>query len=161
MIWRGLNLDLRSEYPPKKPIVWWPITSCTSSIRTLDTPQYLDPTKPRTLFSIETHAGRSIRNHSSIPEEEEILLAPGHGLAVVGYLMQGNGACIIHLNDSKPAFITLVKPFPTAHGRSNSANERDLQFLGQIGIIAEKLRQKVGQDRGERTFSGSNPSPNR
>ena len=149
MIWRGVNLDLRNSYPKNRKITWWPVTSCTASINILDTPQYLDQNRSRTLFSIETHAGRSIRNHSCYPDEEEILLSPGRAFHVVGQLMHGKNAFIIHLKDSKPPFVTLVKPISTRHEHPSPGYERDFDDQARFGILAERLRRRVEQDRGK------------
>lgn len=84
----------------------------------LQNPQYLGERGSRTLFSIETTRGKSIRNHSFYQNEDEILLLPGTNLEVTGQLNPGNRLHIIHLREKRPPFSLLQSPFqdkPSAH----------------------------------------------
>lgn len=40
-IWRGVKLDISKDFTPKKEIIWWRFTSCTTSLRVLQSNIYL------------------------------------------------------------------------------------------------------------------------
>lgn len=110
-IWRGVQQDLSSQYPVDKEQVWWAFSSCTRSVKLLESPSYLGKTGARTLFSIETSSGRQIRAHSYFENEDEILLPPGTYLKVIDQLNSDDGLRIIHLREVAPPFPLLTPPF--------------------------------------------------
>lgn len=75
-VYRGVKLDLSAKHPEKKEFFWWGFSSCTTSMNTLKTEQFLGKTGSRTLFHIECLTGKDIRHHSVYGLEEEILLLP-------------------------------------------------------------------------------------
>ena len=77
----------------------------------LENPLYLGDRGARTLFGIETTRGKSIKNHSFYPDEDEILLLPGTNLEVTSQLHPGNRFHIIHLREKRPPFPLLQSPF--------------------------------------------------
>ena len=108
---RGVREDLRSQYPIGKSIVWWGFSSCTSSIAVLEVESFFGKTGTRTLFQIECHSGKDIKNHSFIQQEDEILLLPARQLRVTSCLDSGNGLYIIQLKETEPKY-PLLEPVP-------------------------------------------------
>ncbi|CAF3797369.1 unnamed protein product [Rotaria sp. Silwood1] len=113
-VWRGLHLDLSKDYPPGEKITWWAFSSCTTSLSVLESDLYLGNVGTRTLFSIETINGRTIRSHSHFTTEDEILLLPGTFLEVKSQLNPAPDLHIIHLQQKIPPHVLLEPPFEGA-----------------------------------------------
>ena len=103
-IFRGVQLDLRSQYEEGEPVVWWGFSSCTTAVRVLENEQFFGKSGTRTLFAIECDTGKNIREHSFYPDEDEILLLPGREFQVMGSLDMGNQLTMIQLKEVVPRF---------------------------------------------------------
>ena len=132
VVWRGVRGDLSSEYSATKEQAWWALSSCTLSLKILESPMYLGKTGTRTLFSIETQTGRRIRSHSYFQHEEEILLLPGTFFEIISSLSPADNLHIIHLREKQAPFPFLQPPFLGANIR---------------GKFREKLRTDSLQER--------------
>jgi hypothetical protein len=109
MVYRGVKLDLSSQYPEGSTATWWGFSSCTTSVNVLNNEQFLGQSGTRTFFTIECHSGKSIKQYSFYPDEEEVLLPPARHFQVIGCLKQGNGLHIIQLKEIQPNF-PLINP---------------------------------------------------
>ena len=109
IVYRGIKADLHASYPKKSTFVWWGFSSCTSSIGVLQKEQFLGKTGTRTMFHIECHSGRDIRQHSFYPAEHEVLLLAARQFQVVDSLDSGNGLYIIQVKEIDPPF-PLLEP---------------------------------------------------
>lgn len=103
--------DLRERYPKGEKITWWALSSCTSAISVLESPHYVGISGPRTMFSIETASGKSIRDLSYFKREQEILLPPGRYFEVRDRSTPATDLHIIHLREIEPPFMLLGNPF--------------------------------------------------
>jgi len=110
-VWRGITKNLSADYPTGKDVTWWRFSSCTTSMPVLENNVYLGNTGPRTLFSIETINGRSIRAHSHFDTENEVLLLPGTRMIVQSQLNPAPDLHIIHLKQIIPKETLLEPPF--------------------------------------------------
>ncbi|CAF1290519.1 unnamed protein product [Rotaria sp. Silwood1] len=108
---RGIRKDLHEEYPAGSTFIWWGFSSCTSSIKVLESGMFLGKTGTRTLFQIDCHTGKKIKNHSFLPKEDEILLLPARQFEVTSCLNSGNGLHIISLKEIDPKH-PLLEPIP-------------------------------------------------
>jgi hypothetical protein len=126
---RGVKEDLRQQYPIGKSIVWWGFSSCTSSIGALECEQFFGKSGTRTLFQIECHSGKDIKNHSYLQDEDEILLLPAREFMVTSCLDSGNGLHIIQLKETDPEYPLLEPvslPYPTPIPKSTlKVNHQD------------------------------------
>lgn len=138
VVWRGIRGDLSSQYSTIKEQAWWALSSCTLSLKVLESPMYLGKTGTRTLFSIETQTGRRIRSHSYFKHEEEILLLPGTFFEIISSLSPAEQLHIIHLREKSMAYPFLKAPFPGAELRGKSR---------------EKLRNDSSYERLRRTIT--------
>lgn len=111
IIWRGVRKDDSNDYVPGTEVTWRSFTSCTVSLSVLETDLYLGKTGTRTLFSIETLNGRTIRNHSRFQAEDEIIQLPGTRLEVLSRLNPAPDLYIIHLRQIRPPYELLQPPF--------------------------------------------------
>ncbi|CAM4873057.1 unnamed protein product [Rotaria socialis] len=112
-VWRGVRLDLRKEYVVGKTYTWWGFSSCTESLHVLESESFLGQEEKRTMFSIECFNGKKIRPHSSLEEEDEILLLPGSQFIVKSHLQPSKkdpDLIIIHLQQVVPPFVLLEEP---------------------------------------------------
>jgi len=114
-IYRGVKLDLSAQYQTGKTVVWWGFSSCTNSINVLQSELFLGKTGIRTMFNIDCHPGKDIRQHSYFSKEEEILLLAATQFKVIGCLDVGNGLHAIQLKETIP-------PFPLLHPVLLSSN---------------------------------------
>ncbi|CAF5027307.1 unnamed protein product [Rotaria sp. Silwood1] len=108
---RGIRKDLHEEYPAGSSFVWWGFSSCTSSIQVLESEMFLGKTGTRTLFQIDCHTGKKIKNHSFLSKEDEILLLPARQFEVTSCLNSGNGLHVIQLKEIDPKY-PLLEPIP-------------------------------------------------
>jgi hypothetical protein len=109
IIYRGIKLDLSSNYSVHDTIVWWSFTSCTVSINVLKSELFLGKTGGRTMFAIETDSGIDIRKHSFFKIEDEVLLLPARQFKIQGCLDQGDGFHVIQLKEIQPP-VPLLQP---------------------------------------------------
>lgn len=121
-VWRGVRRDQSADYPEGAGITWWSFSSCTTSLRVLESDLYLGNSGTRTLFSIETFNARSISAHSNFTAEDEILLLPGTFLEVKSQFNPAPDLYVIHLVQKRPPYAMLEPPF---EGLSTSLNNLD------------------------------------
>jgi hypothetical protein len=106
---RGVKEDLRKQYPIGKSIIWWGFSSCTTSIGVLESELFFGKSGTRTLFQIECHSGKDVKNHSSIQQEDEILLLPARQFTVTSCLNPAKDLYMIQLQETEPKF-PLLEP---------------------------------------------------
>jgi hypothetical protein len=80
-------------------------------LNVLESDLYLGSVGTRTLFSIETMNGRTIRAHSHFQVEDEILLLPGTFFDIKSRLNPAPDLYIIHLSQKRPPYDLLEPPF--------------------------------------------------
>ncbi|CAF1070373.1 unnamed protein product [Rotaria sordida] len=114
-IWRGAAKNMSEEFLPGTPVIWWAVSSCTTSLTVLENNMYLGETGDRTLFSIEAINGRKIRAHSHFVTEEEVLLLPGTHMIVQSQLNPAPNLHIIHLKQVIPEEMLVEPPFEGAY----------------------------------------------
>ncbi|CAF1548760.1 unnamed protein product, partial [Rotaria sp. Silwood1] len=83
-VWRGVTADISDRYKEDSIHIWQAASSCTQKVHVTDT--FLDQEKHRTLFNIKCFNGRSIKNHSRYPNENETILPPGTCIKVISRL---------------------------------------------------------------------------
>ena len=110
-IWRGITKDQSAEFPPGTLVTWWSFSSCTTALSVLENNMYLGISGERTLFSVETINGRTIRDHSYFVTEDEILLLPGTHMIVQSQFSPADQLHIIHLKQVVPEEVLLEPPF--------------------------------------------------
>jgi hypothetical protein len=110
-VFRGVKLDLSAQYSKGSTVTWWGFSLCTTSADVLTNDQFLGQTGTRTLFNIECHSAKNIKQFSLFPEEEEVLLPPARQFQVTGCLNSGNDLHIIQLKEIQPVF-PLINPVP-------------------------------------------------
>ena len=146
LVYRGVKMDLRNEYPEGSKVIWWGFSSCTSRVRVLENEQFFGKTGTRTLFTIESLTGKDIREMAMFPEEEEILLLPGREFQVASCLDAGNNLYVIHLKEIEPRFPHIAsvvaaeakKPVPV----ELTLNSRGLTDTDIQRVITEALIHK-------------------
>jgi hypothetical protein len=161
VVWRGVRDDLSSQYLTIEEQAWWALSSCTLSLKVLESPIYLGTKGTRTLFSIETQSGRRIRSHSYFKYEEEILLLPGTFFQVISHLSPAENLHIIHLREQQPPFCLLQPPFQGAERRGKFReklrNDNSQQHIRHTITFAD-LDEKISatHDLGDITDGYSN-----
>ncbi|CAF1362862.1 unnamed protein product [Adineta steineri] len=103
-VYRGVKMDLSARFTEGKTFVWWGFSSCTTSMKTLKSEDFLGQKGTRTLFTIECFSGKDIRNHSHYLTEEEILLIAGRQFEVIACLPQPPDLHIIQVKEVEPTF---------------------------------------------------------
>ncbi|CAF3802131.1 unnamed protein product [Rotaria sp. Silwood1] len=118
---RGVKEDLHAEYSEGSTFIWWGFSSCTLSIKVLESAMFLGKTGTRTLFQIDCHTGKNIKNHSFLSKEDEILLLPARQFVVKSCLDSGNGLHIISLEEIDPKY-PLLEPISVSR-KTSSGND--------------------------------------
>jgi hypothetical protein len=80
VIWRGVRHDISKEFKDNQEVTWWSVSSCSSSVHVIK--NYLDHNS--TLLLIEAINGKDVSGFTNYPHEDEVILAPGTRLRVVG-----------------------------------------------------------------------------
>ena len=114
LLFRGTKLNLSQDYPVGQKVVWWAFSSCTIAMEVLENGPFLGKTGPRTLFKIDCYSGKNIREHSTHPKENEVLLIAATQFRIVSVLDTGHDLHIIHLKETEPEF-ALIEKTPAAH----------------------------------------------
>ncbi|MDJ0382002.1 ADP-ribosyltransferase domain-containing protein [Streptomyces sp. G-G2] len=94
-LWRGVSLDLRSQYPVGRTVAWWGVSSCTSELSVARS--FLGSRGKRTLFEVTPARAVGIRSFSAFTGEEEFILAPGTQLKVTDVQAERGGLCTVKL----------------------------------------------------------------
>ncbi|CAF1216652.1 unnamed protein product [Didymodactylos carnosus] len=138
-VWRGIKLDLSSDYLEEQIYTWYGFSSCTNSLAILESDQFLGKTGTRTLFNIECDNGKVIRQFSNYNAEHEILLLPAIQFQVKSNSNLGNGLNIIHLKEIKPIYPLLESPFEKGSTAKIQQSNED------ISIEVEELNEIMNQ----------------
>ncbi|MFF8510197.1 ADP-ribosyltransferase domain-containing protein [Streptomyces sp. NPDC015492] len=96
-LWRGVALDLRSQYPQGQTVTWWGVSSCTSELGVAKA--FLGSRGRRTLFEVTPARAVAIRRFSAFTGEEEYILAPGTRLKVTEVTSERGGLCTVRLTE--------------------------------------------------------------
>ncbi|MEV6580904.1 ADP-ribosyltransferase domain-containing protein [Streptomyces sp. NPDC051582] len=97
-LWRGVSLDLRSQYPVGRTVTWWGVSSCTSELSVARS--FLGSRGKRTLFEVTPAKAVGIRRFSAFTGEEEYILAPGTQLKVTDVKSERGGLCTVRLTEA-------------------------------------------------------------
>jgi hypothetical protein len=97
------------QYREGETIVWWGFSDCTTSVRVLESEQFLGKTGHRTMFAIKCHSARDISKHSQFEGEDTVLLMAGTEFKVISCLNQGD-LHIIQLEEIIPPLPLLQSP---------------------------------------------------
>ncbi|MFD7070839.1 ADP-ribosyltransferase domain-containing protein [Streptomyces sp. NPDC059913] len=100
-LWRGVALDLRSQYPLGRTVTWWGVSSCTSELGVARA--FLGGRGRRTLFEVTPARAVGIRRFSAFTGEEEYILAPGTQLKVTDVKAERGGLCTVRLTELEGA----------------------------------------------------------
>ncbi|WP_432096961.1 ADP-ribosyltransferase domain-containing protein [Streptomyces sp. bgisy100] len=96
-LWRGVSLDLRSQYPVGRTVTWWGVSSCTPELGVARS--FLGRSGKRTLFEVTPARAVGIRNFSAFTHEEEFILSPGTRLKVTQVKSERGGLCTVRLTE--------------------------------------------------------------
>ncbi|MFJ4868401.1 ADP-ribosyltransferase domain-containing protein [Streptomyces sp. NPDC088757] len=96
-LWRGVALDLRSQYPVGRTVTWWGVSSCTSEPAVAR--GFLGNRGKRTLFEVTPARAVGIRRFSAFTGEEEYILTPGTRLEVTEVKAERGGLCTVRLTE--------------------------------------------------------------
>ncbi|MGF1428251.1 ADP-ribosyltransferase domain-containing protein [Kitasatospora sp. LaBMicrA B282] len=96
-LWRGVSLDLRSQYPLGRTVTWWGVSSCTPELGVARS--FLGSRGRRTLFEVRPVRAAGIQDFSAFTGEEEFILLPGTRLKVTGVKAERGGLCTVTLTE--------------------------------------------------------------
>jgi hypothetical protein len=133
IVYRGVKLDLSAQYPKGSTVTWWGFSSCTTLVEVLSNERFLGTSGTRTLFNIECHSAKSVKQYSFYPDEEEVLLPPARQFQVMGCLNQGNGLHIIQLKEIQPKF-PLINPIPQSPTLSSKSKSPPVHQLPKPSV---------------------------
>jgi hypothetical protein len=98
-VWRGIKMDISKHYQKGARGVWWGFSSATPNGNALENEQFLGQTGARSLFSIQCINGKQVKQHSTFPDEEEVLLMPGFYYEVTSILKPAHDMHLINLKE--------------------------------------------------------------
>ncbi|CAF4150246.1 unnamed protein product [Adineta steineri] len=112
-LWRGVPIDITSNFKKGDEFTWWAINSCSTSDNIIK-----DLLRPNsTLFSIEAKNGKDISSYANCPNEKEVILCPGTRFRVVSDPVDESPMHLIHLqeitDDEEESLSTTIKTITT------------------------------------------------
>ncbi|CAF1211469.1 unnamed protein product [Didymodactylos carnosus] len=140
ILWRGVKEDLSKVYEIGEEYTWWALSSCTSTIKVLECPQYVGKRGKRTIFNIESCNGKQIRPHSYFKEEDEILLLPGTYFEIVSQFSPADDLHIIHLKEKIPPRVLIQVPFDQKYPFQSAPTTEDLYLNDNPWISLDGLK---------------------
>lgn len=108
------------------------ISSCATSGQVLSPEHFLGPTGARTFFQIHCSSGRNIRQYSSLPTEDEIILLPGTKFTVISKISPSIDLHIIEIQEVAPSI--LLRQNSTSISTEINTFPIDERSLDQINI---------------------------
>ena len=158
-VWRGVKgLDLTSEYPKNRKIVWWRFSSSTTTVEVLKSENFLGQHGLRTMFNIESLNGKMIKNHSSYQQENEVLLLPGTQFEVTSHLDVGNGLQIIQMKEMEnPRYLMLEPPFPIVKSQSIRSSTTAASSPAPPSVSAASVAHSAADTKSPRKNDDSKP----
>jgi hypothetical protein len=96
-LWRGVGMDLQSQYPAGRVVTWWGVSSCTPRLEVAKS--FLGGKGRRTLFEVVVRRAVSIKKYSAFTGEDEYVLAPGTQLRVADVRAEGDGLTRVRLEE--------------------------------------------------------------
>lgn len=97
-LWRGVGVDLFSQYKVGSTIIWWGVSSCTSDEKVAR--NFMNGMGDgASLLSVETFTACDISEVSFFANEAESILLPGTQLEVVSSKRVGGNKCEISLKE--------------------------------------------------------------
>ncbi|MFO0603361.1 MAG: ADP-ribosyltransferase domain-containing protein [Polyangiales bacterium] len=104
-LWRGVNADLRAQYPAGTEVTWWGVSSCTPNRGVAH--GFLGGSGARTLFEVHPRGAVSIQKLSAFVGEEEYVLAPGTRFTVRSAEVGKDKLCTVVLDElDAPRLVT-------------------------------------------------------
>jgi hypothetical protein len=146
IIWRGIRGNVSHLY--QKDFIWWGVSSCTETMEVME--GFIDRSKARTFFMIESINGKKIISHSFFKTENEIILMPGTYFRVMGKWSPAENVYMIHLQEETPPYQLVAPPFtPSASvgalpgnkitSSSNSKPKQQAQSHGNSFLLKNNL----------------------
>ena len=157
---RGVKMNLKDDFEEGKEVTWWSITSTTDKVSVLQSGAFLGSKGDRTMFDISARSLVSIKEFSTLPEEEFILL-PGTILKVVGVLDAGNGLAMIQLREKEPfiPFLDYVHPDLIKPLSASTPDHASVPTITTPSEATTPERTEVSKRTPERTTPSSVSAP--
>jgi hypothetical protein len=163
-VFRGVKRDLVSKFKKGEQVIWWSVTSTTTSMGTLQEELFLGKTGKRTMFCISTKSFRDIRHYSAIGIESESCGLPGTCFDVDDLLDQGDlqivqmsenlDDCLLNFVPKVADFAALEAPgasgLPTtflvsSHLIAGTVAENGAKALSEVNQAAAEAQAAVNQ----------------
>ncbi|CAF1143153.1 unnamed protein product [Adineta steineri] len=119
-LWRGVPIDITSNFKKGDEFTWWAINSCSTSDNIIKDLLGLNST----LFSIEAKRGKDISSYANCPNENEVILCPGTRFRVVSDPVDQPPMHLIHLQeitDDEEELPTALKVMTTTSTRTTTS----------------------------------------
>lgn len=94
-VWRGINVDISTNYKEGEVLTWWHFSSCSSSVKVVK--GFLGSVS--TLLMIEAKNAKIISAYSNFPEENEVILSLGTRLRVMSDALDHSSLNVVHLSE--------------------------------------------------------------
>jgi len=123
ILWRGVPLDIGTNFTKNQLVTWWSVNSCSSSVDVIK--NFLGNDKSSTLFLIEAVNGKKVSGYTEYENEDEIILRMGTQFRVKSNALDHpNGSHVVHLvevddNDDEP----LASSMNEMHLAAKSSNK--------------------------------------
>ncbi|CAF1104130.1 unnamed protein product [Adineta steineri] len=153
-VFRGVKLDLSKQFEEDETFIWWGFSSCTTSIKVLQSEQFLGKEGTRTMFTIHCNSARDIRKHSYFPSEDEVLLLAGTEFQVKGILDQGHGLRTIQLQEVQSDEPMLI-PVPS----KNDSVDLSAGKLKDLKVKDDVTESKITSKQAVTSTSASSSKP--
>ncbi len=96
ILWRGIPLDIGTNFAKNQVEIWWSVNSCSSSVDVIK--DFLGNNTNSTLFLIEALNGKNVSGYTKYENEDGIILRIGTQFGVKSNALDHpNGSHVVHL----------------------------------------------------------------
>jgi hypothetical protein len=135
ILWRGISLDIGTNFTKDQLVTWWSVNSCSSSVDVIK--NFLGNDKSSTLFLIEAVNGKKVSGYTEYENEDEIILRMGTQFRVKSNALDHpNGSHVVHLvevddNDDEPLASSMNEMHVAAKPSNKGASSKSLIYFFQ------------------------------
>jgi hypothetical protein len=98
-VYRGVKRDLSANFRLNDELVWWSLTSTSTTIEILRSKDFCGEDGPRTVFMVQAAHACDIAAFSAFASEEEYILLPGAQLKVKAVVPMGGGLHLVQMDE--------------------------------------------------------------
>lgn len=148
---RGVSADIASQYTEGADIVWWAFSSSTATIKALS--DFMQPGKPRVLFSLDVQRVVDINKFSSFVNEDERLLLSGIPLTVKSTMELPGNVTMVQMTEDLGQ-LPLIPGFTLKPSPPWEVDPNEIKFDKEEDDDGDMVKIELGSGSFGRVYAG-------